>query len=123
MNKSLTLLIFIVITFSCSNEEIVEDEYTGPSAIAYDVHTNYTEKGSAKIKLDSPIQLEFEEGDKEFPEGIFLRMYKAAYGEKPYADLKADFAHYYSKKGHWKLIGNVIYRDCLLYTSPSPRDS
>jgi len=105
-------ILYVMSLCACSEVVFKEDiKYEGPSAIAHDVHTNYTELGNSKIKIDAEEQLEFKDGDKEFPKGLFLRFYKESYGEKPNGDLKADFAHYYSKKGYWLLIGNVIYRD------------
>ena len=110
--KCFYVFLCLPLLYACTEVTFKSDNsYEGPSAVAYDVHTHYTESGSPRIIIDADEQLEFEHGDKEFPKGIFLRFYKESYGEKPYGDLKADFAHYYIKKGHWFLRGNVIYRD------------
>ena len=102
-------------TLSCSEkkEETFLEIYNGPNASGYDIDVLYTEYGTASIKLTAPIQTQYESGDKEFPKGMFMEFFKPTHTGLPYSDLKADFAHYYNGLKHWKLTGNVVYRDIL----------
>jgi len=80
-------------------------EYTGPLKEAEDVEMYYTEKDLIKIKMIAQKVFEFENGDREFPEGIYLEFYNET-GTLT-STLRANSAYYFSEEDKWRGRGDV----------------
>jgi LPS export ABC transporter protein LptC len=101
-------IIFIPLLFlaGCSAKQAGEPvEYRGPLREAVDVDMLYAEKDRIKVKMKAKRILEFKNGDREFPEGIYLEFFDL--NGKLTSTLKANQAYYFKKEDKWRGRGNV----------------
>jgi LPS export ABC transporter protein LptC len=99
---------------SCVDESKIiseEDIYRGPMAEAVDIETLYSDSARIRIKLRAHKQLEFENGNREFPEGIFIEFYNEE--EKLSTTLKANHAVYEKASEIYTGTGDVVVVDKL----------
>lgn len=91
---------------ACSTKQASEPvEYNGPLREAVNVDMLYAEKDRIKVKMRAPRILEFKNGDREFPEGVYLEFYDI-HGNLT-STLKANHAFYFKKQDQWRGRGNV----------------
>jgi LPS export ABC transporter protein LptC len=109
----MTLRIFIMVcllTTGCRPKEqagIVE--YTGPLSESENVDILYFEKDHIKVNMKSKKILEFKNGDREFPEGIYLEFFDEL-GIMT-STLKANHAYYFKEINQWRGRGKVEVRN------------
>ena len=78
---SLALLLSMALSTglsSCQNKVIDPNEvttYSGPIVSAKNVETRYSDSAILRVVLKTPLQYEFNSGDREFPEGLHLDFY------------------------------------------------
>lgn len=100
------LSLLLVMCASCDQSDLKEPvEYTGPFRIARDVETFYTEEGRMKLKMIAGELHEFENGDRTFPDSLYLEFYDE-FG-KLESTLRANEAFYFKKDDLWRAIGKV----------------
>ncbi|MCB0489576.1 MAG: LPS export ABC transporter periplasmic protein LptC [Cyclobacteriaceae bacterium] len=80
-------------------------DYTGPLTEIEDVEMYYTEKDLIKIKMVAKKVFEYENGDREFPEGIYLEFYNETGAIT--STLRANSAYYFSEEDKWRGRGDV----------------
>jgi LPS export ABC transporter protein LptC len=105
MLSRIVLLIFIF-SIGCKTKETpVPIEYEGPLSEGKDVVVLYTENDRIKVKMVAQTTQEFKNGDREFPDGLYLEFYD----EKGIltSTLKANNAFYFKEKDLWRGRGNV----------------
>jgi LPS export ABC transporter protein LptC len=103
---NLFLLAISVSLSSCKDSEIKEPvEYTGPLRKIKDVELFYTEKNTVKVKMVAADVYEFENGDREFPNGLYIEFFNE-FG-KLESTLKANRAYFFKKENQWRGRGNV----------------
>lgn len=83
--------------------------YEGPILELDNTETFYSDSAVVRIKMDAPKQLEFENNDREFQEGIYIEFYDA--DGTLSSNLKANYCYYYAKEDKWRVLGNVIVRN------------
>lgn len=106
----LLLLLSIITVFSCgnkSNEALEFQEYTGPVIEIGPAINYYSDSAVVKMRMEAPRQLEFGNGDREFPEGLYLEFFEN--GEKT-STLQADYCYYTKEDDLYKATGNVIIK-------------
>lgn len=86
-------------------------EYTGPLQEAEEVEMYYTENQTIKVKLIAKKVLQYQNGDREFPEGIYLEFYDE-FGNIS-STLRANTAYYFQEQDKWRGQGNVIVKNIL----------
>ncbi|HEX5170523.1 MAG TPA: LPS export ABC transporter periplasmic protein LptC [Cyclobacteriaceae bacterium] len=102
-------LIFLVVGYliaSCTDtgtKEILV--YEGPISEAENVEHYYTENDLVKVKLLAALVYEYQNGDKEFPKGLYLEFYNE-FGRIS-STLRANHAYYFKKEDQWRGQGNV----------------
>jgi len=105
--SSLTLCLPLVLLFSCTSKEkpklII---YDGPLRQAENITMHYAEKEKLKVILQAKKANEFQTGDREFPEGIYLEFYDET--GKITSTLKANTAYYFKQENKWRGRGNVV---------------
>jgi LPS export ABC transporter protein LptC len=101
-------LIIIIFLCSCEPTKINPQEkpYNGPILKAYKVFTILSDSAKQKVSLKTPLQLEFIDGNQEFPKGVEVIYYDEK--KQPYAKLTANFAQYFKNENKYKATGNVI---------------
>jgi len=78
MWNKLATLALLAIAISCKNKTVdpaAITTYAGPVATVYDVKTDYSDSAKTKVVMQAPLQLEFQDGDREFPKGIQVDFY------------------------------------------------
>lgn len=91
---------------SCVKQETVKPVlYEGPMRVGENIEMFYTEKEFLKSKVKAARILEFQNGDREFPEGIFIEFFDPR--GLLQSTLKANQAFYSKKEDQWRGVGNV----------------
>jgi LPS export ABC transporter protein LptC len=91
---------------SCKTKETAKPlVYTGPLQEAEDVLMHYTENDRVKAILKAKKVFEFQNGDREFPEGIYLEFFDKT--GKLTSTLKANTAFYFKNENKWRGRGKV----------------
>ncbi len=102
-----SLTIVMGIWFSgCTTQETAKPVlYEGPLSEAEDVVMYYSEKEVVKVMLKAKQIFEFQNGDREFPEGIYIEFFDE-FG-KMTSTLKANSAYYFKEENKWRGRGAV----------------
>ncbi|RAW03562.1 LPS export ABC transporter periplasmic protein LptC [Pseudochryseolinea flava] len=91
---------------SCSKTEIKKPlEYEGPMREAENIEMFYTENDRVKVKMQAALLYEFQNGDQEFPKGIYLEFYDE--NGKLESKLSANHAYFFKEQDQWRGQGNV----------------
>lgn len=103
-------LLFIMIgsAFSCGEgleEKKQYEEYDGPSVEMDTVTIFYSDSAVVRVEINADKQFGFENGDKEFPEGIFIEFYDKE-GELS-STLEAKKGFYTKETDLYKAEGDV----------------
>ena len=105
MNRFLYILP-ILFSLSCSKNELKEPLiYEGPLSEAENVELFYSESEKVKVKMVAALVYEYENGDREFPNGIYLEFYDEF--ENLESTLRANEAYFFQKDNKWRGRGNV----------------
>lgn len=101
------LLLPLVVIWSCTTKEKPKPIiYDGPLRRAENITLHYAEKEKVKTILKAKKVDEFQNGDREFPEGIYLEFYDE-FG-KMTSTLRANTAYYFKQENKWRGRGNVV---------------
>lgn len=76
---------------------------------AENVEMLYTEKQLLKVKMQAPKIFELQNGDRDFPEGLYLEFYDEA--GKLSSTLRANSAFYFKTENKWRGRGKVEVRN------------
>ncbi|MDQ3537009.1 MAG: LPS export ABC transporter periplasmic protein LptC [Bacteroidota bacterium] len=97
----------------CNADEDVQNiqEYTGPVIEVDSALTFYSDSAIVRVKVMAARQLEFQNGDQEFPEGIYMEFFDL--DGKISSTLKANQAFYNKEKDVYIGIGDVVVRNIL----------
>jgi LPS export ABC transporter protein LptC len=96
-------ILFIALLFlaGCHKKEVPAPvEYSGPLSEMEDVDFLYAETDRVKVKMKAKKILEFKNGDREFPEGLYMEFYDE-HGILS-STLKANHAFYFKEKDQWR---------------------
>lgn len=107
------VMICAILAISCggkSNDALEIQEYTGPIIEVGPAVNYYSDSAVVKMRMEAPRQLEYGNGDREFPEGLYLEFYEN--GEMT-SSLKADYCYYTAKEDLYKATGNVIAQNLI----------
>jgi LPS export ABC transporter protein LptC len=79
--------------------------YEGPLSEAENVELFYSESDKVKVKMIAALVYEYENGDREFPKGVYLEFYDEF--ENLESTLKANEAYFFQEDNKWRGRGNV----------------
>jgi hypothetical protein len=86
MEKRLLLYtIIILLSWACTNDSkaILEKEsYDGPYIEMSNVTTHFSDSAVIRLKMNSPLQQVYDNGDESYPEGLNLEIYNEILPEK-----------------------------------------
>lgn len=87
-----------------------EKKYTGPTMENHDVTTLYSDSARLLIKLQAPLQQEFENGEGVFPEGLYVEFYEKEKGLEGQvtSTLRANYGRQNRDKNLYEVRGNVV---------------
>ena len=104
--KMRPLFFTVLLLTACSQPETGPPViYDGPIREASDVELFYSENFIVKVKLNAKKVLEYQNGDREFPEGIYLEFFNE-FG-KLTSTLRANEARYFKADDQWRARGKV----------------
>ncbi len=93
-----------------SGEDIEIQEYSGPIVELGPAINYYSDSAVVKMRMEAPRQLIFGNGDREFPEGLYIEFFE---DEKPSSTLRADYCYYTKKDELYKATGNVVAQNIM----------
>ena len=104
--KIVICILCLWVSVSCQTPENAKPViYTGPAREFEDVESFYTEENHVKVKLVAKKIFEFLNGDREFPEGIYIERYDET--GKLISTLRANTAFYFKEEDKWRGQGKV----------------
>lgn len=96
----------LVLLAACNPAETAKPIlYEGALSEGEDVIMHYAERDLLKVMLKAKKVLEFQNGDREFPEGIYIEFYDET-GNLA-STLRANNAYYFKEENKWRGRGNV----------------
>lgn len=107
MNRTILLyFLFATVLMSCGKQELKEpQEYKGPLREVENIEMYYTENDRIKVKMLADLVYEFQNGDREFPKGVYLEFYNE-FG-KMESTLRANHAYFFKDQDQWRGRGKV----------------
>jgi LPS export ABC transporter protein LptC len=88
-----------------------EKKYNGPLIENNNVITHFSDSAKLLIKLQAPVQQEFENGDGVFPKGLFVEFYEK---QGPVSStLKANYGKQQRDKDLYLVRGNVVVENLV----------
>jgi len=103
--QNLGWLLLLLLTYCTPSETSVPLDYTGPLKEGENIEMFYTEMDLIKTKMKAQKFFEYENGDREFPEGIYLEFYDEQ--GTITSTLRANSAYYFSEEDKWRGRGKV----------------
>jgi len=114
LNKLITILLIVLSFAACNTKEVNPADiayYSGPVATAHNLRTTYSDSAKTKVIVNSKLQLEYTDGDREFPKGIQVDFFNP--DGKNAARLTANYARYEKQTNLYIATGNVIIKDFI----------
>jgi LPS export ABC transporter protein LptC len=100
------LVCAFILLASCEKAETTQPQvYDGPLREGEDIEMLYSEKEKVTIKIVAKRFGEFQNGDRQFPEGVFIEFYDEQ--GVITSTLSANSAFFYKADDKWKGLGNV----------------
>lgn len=110
MRKAIYLLLFAALWTAACNEESQDPddfkEFEGPVMEAADVELFYSDSAVVRIRLTADRQLEYESGDREFPEGVYIEFFDEE--EVRSSSIKANQGYFDKKENMYTATGDVV---------------
>lgn len=106
------LMIATGLVWSCDDDSQSADafkEYEGPISETFNTEVLYSDSAQVRIKLQAQRQLQYESGDQDFPEGIYIEFFNEE-GVKT-TSIKADQGHYSKEENKYTATGNVVVKN------------
>ncbi|MCC5919473.1 MAG: LPS export ABC transporter periplasmic protein LptC [Cyclobacteriaceae bacterium] len=101
------LLVSFSVLLACESRSIDEMQiYEGPMMEVTNVETLYSDSAIVKVRLKTPKQLELQNSDREYPDGIYLEFYDEDGNIS--STLRADYCYYTQKDNIYKGQGDVV---------------
>jgi LPS export ABC transporter protein LptC len=110
-----SLLAFLtLVTLGCGDDlkdPDMEKKFTGPFRETENVLTLYSDSAKVLIKLQAPVQEDYENGDVIFPKGINVEFYEQ--GGAVTSTLRADYGKQERNKDLYYVRGNVVVHNLV----------
>ena len=98
--------LILMLSGACNQSDLKEPLiYDGPLQVLENVELYYTEDNVVKVKMIAAMVYEFENGDREFPKGIYLEFYDE--NGQLESTLRANEAYFFKKENQWRGRGKV----------------
>lgn len=123
--------VILLLAWGCKEEEAPEEQivYDGPLIEGDSVRTLYSDSAIVRVMVEAPKQLQFEDGDQEFPSGIFIRFYDPDGSIS--STLKADHGYFFAEEKRYTGVGNIkveslkennrLFTDTLHWSQPDAK--
>jgi len=110
--KKLLVLCLCIVGAGCKDglEHVGKKElYTGAFIKAFNLKMQLSDSAKLRVELLAPLQLEFQNGDQDYPEGVTVDFYNAQ--GKKYTRLTAEKGKYDKTKHIYTVTENVIVKN------------
>ena len=100
------------LAWSCDDDSQTADdfkEYDGPIMEANNIEILYSDSAQVRIKLEAQRQLQYINGDQDFPEGIYIEFFNEL-GVKS-TSIKANQGYYNKEEDKYTATGEVVVRN------------
>lgn len=114
MNDLKYFTFFLIFLYGCqepSKDISKMKNYDGPDIEVTNVETLYSDSASVRVKMNAPLQLEFHNGDRDFPKGVKMNFFNEK-GENS-AQLTANKGKFNKAQNLYTAIGNVEVKNLL----------
>jgi LPS export ABC transporter protein LptC len=101
-------ILFYIISCDTRKELLTEEVYEGPVTDMDSIFTMMSDSGKLVLTLKAPKQLDYENGDREWPNGLYIEYYT---GEVPSSTFRSNYAIKKAESNLYKGEGNVIVRN------------
>ncbi|GAA5033638.1 LPS export ABC transporter periplasmic protein LptC [Marivirga lumbricoides] len=121
MKKIFIILLSLLIVSACEDDNAAKKEFeafTGPIMEVDSVTILYSDSAVVRVKVNAPKQMEFENGDKEFPNTIFIEFFEP--DGTLSSTLEAKTAYYTKETNTYKAEGDV---EVIGYLEPQKMNS
>ncbi len=108
-NWGKVLLVFSLFFVSCGSNDLKPEDfepYEGPVTIIDNLDLTYSDSAKIRIRLKAPVQKDFLNNDREFPDGVDLTFFSPQ--ENPETTLLANYGRVDGTTGIYVVRGNVI---------------
>lgn len=102
-------LVLMTVSACSEKKQVTFTEYKGPQMEVYNIASLYSDSGRSKILLNAPKELEYQNGDQDFPDGIYLEFFDEETGKKA-STLKGNKGKFVKDKNVYVVTGNVIVK-------------
>lgn len=111
LSRRLYLLpLFAFLLLSCEEEEVqMMERYEGPLMVMRDTETFYSDSAELKARVTAPTQFEFQNGDREFPDGIRIEFFGDS--SKITSTLRANHGKFLKAENLYVGTGDVEVRN------------
>lgn len=111
--KNFNFILLLVFCLSCreSVDSSVFEVYDGPINSATDIHLVQSDSAVVRSEIRAPKQLEFENGNLEFPEGIAIEFFEK--DGTLSTTMRADRGYFLKKENIYKGVGDVRVENFL----------
>jgi len=99
----------LLLLAACSEDSQDPDDFKdfeGPVMEASDVELFYSDSAVVRIRLTADRQLEFESGDREFPEGVYIEFFDEE--EIRSSSIRANHGYFNKKENKYTATGDVV---------------
>jgi LPS export ABC transporter protein LptC len=101
-----TLVVLALAFSACEKVETAQPQvYEGPIREGENIEMFYSEKEKVTVKIKAKRVSEFQNGDRQFPESVFIEFYDELGAVS--STLSANSAFFYKEENKWKGVGNV----------------
>lgn len=117
MSRAIAFCSFLLLLaglISCNDNNSIgeEDEYEGPIGESYEVETKISDSALVKIAIRGPKQVNFQNGDFEYPEGLYIEFYDSLGNVS--STIKANRGYFIKAENVYKVEEDV---EVMNYTS------
>ena len=107
MGKGIFVILCLLLSscFKDENTDVVI-AYNGPFIELNNIETFYSDSAILRVKLKAPKQIEMQNGDRTFPNGVYIEFFNESGIET--STLKSNYGQYNKQENLYTVRGNVI---------------
>lgn len=112
MLRGVAIILSLIIFAACSEDSQNPDdfkEYEGPVGETTDIELFHSDSAVVIVRLTADRQLEFGNGDQEFPEGIYIEFFEK--DETKSASIIANHGYYEKAENKYTATGDVVVKN------------
>lgn len=105
------VLLMAGLAWGCDDGQNADDfkEYDGPVLEANNIEILYSDSAQVRIKLEAQRQLQYINGDQDFPEGIYIEFFDEL-GVKT-TSIKANQGYFNKEEDKYTATGEVVVKN------------